>query len=197
MSKICLLLVLAATIGCATVSDEISLKKFTPQQRLYIGRLRVNFNGDEKPKCEVYINYDVAPSMKLSHDGWILYKTDRQGLRLREIACFHQGTKYLSAWHHQKLPLEEIGRPADKQNVRYFGDLVVDWKIDPNMTIEAAQKVTQAQSPFREGQVKESGELKLSVANHMTEAEVQFFTKVPEAREQGLHIEENVVSVKR
>lgn len=168
-----------------------------PSQRLYVGRIHVNFNGDDHSKCEIYINYDVAPSILLSSDGLVFYKTDRQDIHFRRIACHHKGTTYLSAWHHQALPLERIARPQQQEKIHYFGDIHVVWKIDPTQTIEAAQKVPTSNLPYKEGRLNNSGEIQVTVSNQLQDVEALLVARWPEVREKKFLLEEALVSVKK
>src|SRR4051812_2262172 len=111
-----------ALAACTTLSDDVSVKKMQPKQRLYVGRILVTMNEKPAPKCEVYLNMDVAPSIKLTPDGFLIYKTDRSELKFRSIACYDQLDMYLAAWHHQKLNLTAVSRPEDQNTVNYFGD---------------------------------------------------------------------------
>src|SRR5262245_50413346 len=114
--------------GCATPSDELSVKMLSPKQRVYVGRIHINF-GDQKPgdtKCEVYINKDLMPAFKLAKDRYFLYKTDRDEPLISEITCYHQPNRYVAAWHHQDSGLKPLYRPEDPKEAVYFGDLTLN-----------------------------------------------------------------------
>ncbi|OFZ18762.1 MAG: hypothetical protein A2Z20_01365 [Bdellovibrionales bacterium RBG_16_40_8] len=176
-------------VGCATLSDEVSIEKINSKQRLYVGRVLVNFNGETNPKCEIYLSYDIAPSIKLSSDGFVVYKTDRQELKFKELTCYHKVTSYIGAWHHQKLALRAIKRPQDSSEVNYFGDIHIDWVFDPKTSKIAADKDYDTRAPYKTGQIKDSGDIKIWVGKDMAYIENAFYSKVSGAREKGFRLQ--------
>ncbi len=168
-----------------------------PKQRLYVGKFKVNFNDDENPKCEIYLNYDISPSIKLSQDGLVFYKTDRESLKFNKIACLHKATPLLSAWHHQDLVLTPVKRGSDKLEVTYFGDINIDWVFDGETTVAAASRDTQSNSAVKEGHVKSSGELKVEIKDNQTEVEKQFLKRYPEAIDKNFKIKSQILQVKK
>lgn len=183
--------------GCATLSDEISLDKVTAKQRVYIGRLNVKLNSDEAPKCEIYLNYDLVPSIQLSPDGFVFYKTDRENLTLKKIACLHKSSQKLSAWHHQILPLTTIVRPAESLEITYFGDIKLNWAIDPNETVLAAQNDNESKTPNKIGRVISSGEIKAEILDKQPEVKEHFFSKNPEAFKREFKVKTHLIEIKK
>ena len=182
--------------GCATVSDEVSVEKMSSTQRLYVGRLKVRLNEDKNPKCEVYLNNDISPSIRLSQSGWIIYKTDRKELRLRRLACYQQINPYEAAWHLHDLMLTSVLKSEDKSQVKYFGNLDVAWTVDPISTSQAARLVTVSGYP-KEGRVEDSGELKISFTDNEREARDEFYKKLPADRARDYQSKKDLIGAGR
>lgn len=182
--------------ACTTLSSEVSLKKFASKDRLYAGKIRVNMSGDEHPRCEIYLNYDISPSIKLADDGVILYKTDRDSLRFRSIACFHKINNRAGAWHHRDLNLKGIPKSESNEVVSYFGDIELNWKIDTDLTLEASSQDTDSTKGVREGHVKDSGEMKITISNSKDSMATVLLERIPEAKDKKLVLQESLVSVK-
>jgi hypothetical protein len=168
-------------MGCATTSSEVDLKKINPKERVYIGHFKVNFNGNSRPRCEIYVNADLAPGLKLTDDGLIIYKTDRLAAKFSRIACYHQSSNYYAAWHVHELPLTKLERPENQLEAVYFGDVNIDWTIDEKDTISAAEAAPFEQaSPMRIGRVKDSGELKATILNSIEATKVLLRDRAPQ-----------------
>jgi hypothetical protein len=142
-----------------------------PQQRVYVGRILVDLRASgtkiENPRCELYVNYDVAPSVKLASDGKVVYKTDRSQFRFRKIACYHQENRYAAAWHVRTLTLAPIARTEQQSEVTYFGDLTITWDIDRAATVAAAEKGELSPPPTRIGRAEDSGSIKIEIASDL------------------------------
>lgn len=179
--------------GCATVSSEVSLKKIRPTDRVYAGRIKIKMNENESPKCEIYLNHDITPSVKLASDGFIAYKTDRDKLNFRKIACYHQYSQRMGAWHLQKLNLSPVVKSDSNENAVYFGDIELDWKIDPELSKEAADKSRESLAHIKEGRVEDSGDLKVTVVDRFAEMQVDFFNRIPLAKEKGLKLQSSIM----
>ncbi len=180
--------------ACATMSDEVSLKKITKSERIYAGRILVELNGQPASRCEIYLGYDITPSIKLSADGFVVYKTDREKFQMRSVACYHKYSPRLSAWHHQKLNLEPVAKSADQSAVQYFGDITLKWQIDPETTKETAEKDTDSRTPMKEGRVDDSGELIVDIVDNSALMQNTFFEKVPAAKEKNMALQSAIVT---
>lgn len=193
--EISLLVILLFLMGCATNSSELHLGKWKEKDRLYVGRVIVNF-GDLPPedlKCEVYINRDIVPIFKLDRDGYFFYKTDREEARLSRISCYHRPNFYMAAWHHHSLPLKPFKRPADSLEATYFGDVYVTWKFDKTGTISAAEKEPMTSTPPRIGNVQDSGSLTVEIKSDFELMKRLFFEKVPNARDYQFNLKETLI----
>jgi hypothetical protein len=179
--------------GCATPSDQISLKKISPKQRFYTGRMNIKLNGVPASKCEVYLNYDVAPSIQLSDSGFIVYKTDRENIHFKKIACQHAFDKSLSAWHIKALNLAAVEKPSEQSTVHYFGDVNIDWAIDPEQTKEAAYKDYDSKTYHKVGRVNDSGEMKITITADLPKIEKEFYGSVVEAKDKNWILKETIL----
>jgi hypothetical protein len=182
--------------GCATTSNELKIGKLTPKQRIYVGRVLVNFGGLPRTdlKCEAYINSDIVPAFKIAPDGYFFYKTDRTEPRLSKLTCYHRESLYLAAWHHQKLGLKPFFRSEEQKEAVYFGDIIIDWNFNKAETAVAAQREPYTSNPPREGHVYESGEIKVEVKSDFALMNRLFFEKVEGAQEAGFVLKEHLVA---
>jgi hypothetical protein len=153
--------------------------------------------GQENPKCELYLNLDLAPSIKIAPDGFIVYKTDRQKLNFKKIACYHQYSERLAAWHLQSLNLAAILKPDSNADVTYFGDVELDWQIDLKTTREAAENETDSATPLKVGRVNDSGEIRVKITDASAVMQTDFFEKIPEAKEKGLGMKTSLVELSK
>lgn len=183
--------------GCATTSNELRIGKLMRKQRVYVGRILVDFGGmpQKDLKCELYINNDLVPNFKLSADGYFFYKTDREKPELSRITCYHRPNVQLAAWHHQKLGLKPFHRPEEQTDAVYFGDLIVTWDFDKTATEPAAQSQPLTNTPPREGHVYESGTIKVEVRSDFELMNRLFFEKVEGARENNFILKEHLVQL--
>jgi hypothetical protein len=178
--------------GCVTVANELDLKKFGPKDRLYVGRIFINFNGNEHPKCELYVNSDLTPVLKLTEDNWVFYRTDRVEPTFSKIACYHESSTYYAAWHTQQLDFSKLVQTNSNIDAVYFGDVHIEWKIDDKDTVTAAENAPfDETSPKRIGTVKDSGELHFTVDSHLPDA-----AKVLKDRGSRLELRENLIHAK-
>jgi hypothetical protein len=183
--------------GCATNSDQLKVAKMQPKERLYVGRVLVDFGDTPSAdlKCEVYINSDIVPIFKLSSDGYFFYKTDREKPRLSNITCYHRPSLYLAAWHHHALNLKHFYRPDDQKEAVYFGDIIVKWNFNKDATGPAAEKQPYTSNPPREGHVYDSGEMKLEVKSDFEMMNRLFYEKVDGAKDAGFVLKEHLVEI--
>lgn len=186
-----------ANTGCATLSNEISLKKMRPSERVYTGRIKVKLNDLSEPKCEVYLNFDIAPSIKLSSDGFLVYKTDREKFKLKKIACYHKYSDRMAAWHLHDLNLAPILKTDTGSEAIYFGDIEISWQIDPELSRESAEKDNDMSTPMKTGRVNDSGEMKITILDRFTEMQTEFFQKVPHATEKGMTLKSAMVQLSK
>ncbi len=175
-----LAILLTAVIGCATTSNEIDLKKIAQKERIYFGRVYVNFNGNTHPRCELYVNSDLAPVLKIADDNLVFYKTDRESLRFSKIACYHESSMYYAAWHLHELNLSKIEKSDSNTAATYFGDLHLDWKIEEKDTVTSAESAPfEEVTPKRVGHVKDSGEIRISVDSKFEAAKGVVSSRAP------------------
>ena len=158
-----------AMVGCATPSNETNFKKVKPKQRVYVGNVEVTLNGKPADKCELFMNSKLAPNIKLSEDGFVVYKTADRKPYLGKVRCLHRVSNRKAAWHTQDLELNPLNRPKKRKSVNYFGHISLNWEIDPDKTLSAP---VADPSAFRQvGMVDESGEIQLKVQDQKDVAE--------------------------
>jgi len=158
-----------ALSGCATPSNQANFDKVKLGQRIYVGRMQVNLNGETSPKCEIYKSGDMAASLTLAEDGYFIFRSDRSEVGLVKLSCRHQANLFKAAWHVRELPLNLAKKPKDENTVVYLGDLMVNWKIDPLAT-ESAPVLDSQPGPTKVGMVKNSGEIQVQVEDRLAEA---------------------------
>jgi hypothetical protein len=183
-------------VGCATNSNELSLKKMSMNQRIYVGKIQVSFagvEGGEAPKCELYLNSDITPSVRISSDGLVIFKTDRNPFVLKSLACYHAASHSRAAWHKQDLNFEGLEREEEQATVKYFGDVQVVWKIDPAATEEAAANDRESLGHIKVGHVKDSGAIKATVTDNRDQTAAAFYAAVPEAKDKNYSLKSDLV----
>lgn len=168
MKSLVFILTVLALVGCVSASNETQFDKVKPKQRVYVGQVQVKMNGQKAEKCELFVNSDLAPNMKLSEDGFVVYKTSDRKPYLGRVRCLHKANNRKSAWHTQKLNLAPLKRPKKRKSVNYFGHILVNWDFDPEKTLKAP---AQDPSSFRQvGLVDDSGELQIEIKDQSKEA---------------------------
>lgn len=194
-TSMALTLLTGALTACATTSNELRIGKLSDRDRIYVGRLLVDFGGvpAKDLKCEVYINRDIVPVFHLAPDGYFFYKTDRSEARLSRISCYHQPTFYVAAWHHKALPFKPFPRPEDPKQAIYFGDIHITWKFDQDATAAAAEKEPMSSTPPRVGHVHDSGSLKVEIKSDFELMNRLFYEKVENAREHEFVLKEQLL----
>lgn len=155
--------------SCASQSNNLKVKKMTAKDRIFVGRILVDFNGKKQQdvKCELYVNGGIVPDIKLAPDGYIFFKTSSSEFKISRIACYEQLNAYEAAWHHQRFPFQNFARTSSNNVASYFGDVIVTWKTDPADTKAAAAKDTSSVQFPRVGLVEASGEIKVEVRSDL------------------------------
>lgn len=168
MKRLFVATLILSVSGCATDSNLAKFKQVKPKQRVYVGKVDITLNGKKATKCELFMNSQLAPNLKLAEDGYVVYKTSDRDTQLGKVRCLHQANNRKSAWHTQKLNLKKLTRPKKRKSVNYFGHLNIKWDIDPEKTLAA-----RAQDPYafkQVGMVDDSGEIEITVADNTQEA---------------------------
>ncbi len=166
--------------SCATNNDQLVIKKISQKDRIYSGRIFVDFNGKKnaEAKCEFYVNSGIIPDLKLTPEGYVFFKSDSKSFRFSRIACYDQPDFYTAAWHFQKLPLEKFFRSESPNTATYFGDIYITWKFNPEETKQAALQ-DQASPQFpKVGRIENSGVLQIEVRDAFAEHQKVFGEKV-------------------
>ena len=155
--------------ACMIAGKEIPERDLKPEERMYVGQILVEINGKPAPKCELYINSDLMPYIRVPADGWVAYKTDRHEARFSKLACLHRLPSGSAAWHHQSLPLQFLKRADSPQELTSFGQILVKWKVNDKDT-EAAAREQFIKKSNVEGQVKDSGVIQAQVTSQLDAA---------------------------
>lgn len=157
------IIALALTMcSCVSPSNESNYKRVEGNQRLYVGRILVNLNGQAPSNCELHLDGDMIPTVKLSADGYLILRSEKDSLALGQLICLHKGSPFKAAWHSQKIPLGAIVHPKTHTQVTYFGDLVLNYTIDPEKT-KHAPIMESVPGPQKIGHAKDSGKISVSV----------------------------------
>lgn len=135
MLKILSLLSLTLILGaCSTpIKQEINFDKLKPDERVYTGIIQVDLNGKTNPDltCDLFLNSDIAPTIRLAADGVYQFKSIKKKLAFSKIACIHQvgNTKH---WIRQSLDIERIKQPeeAKAKEVHNMGTLQLTWIVN-------------------------------------------------------------------
>lgn len=185
-------------LGCTTTPEKLSFKTLNPEHRIYIGRFIVHMNDipPDELNCEVYLNRDLAPFIKLESGGHIQFKSNRSEIKFTRIACLHHFDNRYSAWHHARLDFENFYRTQSRKEVVDFGDVHIHWKIDEKETVRAARLQPRGTGIKQVGVVKDSGELKVHVSEKILPNSVYFFKLHPEATEKGMEVRFYPLTVK-
>ena len=154
--------------GCISASNQTDFDKVKPKQRVYVGNVSVEMNGQRPEKCELLMNKSLVANVKLSRDGYVVYKTSDRKPALAKVRCLHKVSNRKHAWHTKDLDLEPLKRPKKRKSVNYFGHLKVNWEINPELTTAAPVENPAA---FKQvGMVSDSGEIKLEVKDETDQA---------------------------
>lgn len=128
------LIALAGTLtACNTpTKHEVNLEKLKPEERVYTGLIQVDLNGktNEDLTCDLFLNSDIAPTIRLAKDGVYQFKSIKKKLAFSKIACIHQvgNTKY---WVRHDLEIDRIKQPEESKakEIHNMGTLTITWVI--------------------------------------------------------------------
>ncbi len=117
--------------SCSAPSKtSYDLAKLQPNERVYTGNIQVTLNGKTNADltCDLFLNSDIAPMVRLTPSGDYIFKSNRKTLALTRIACIHKiGNK--SIWAKQSLNLKRIERPAQSDHIHHLDHIVIQWTI--------------------------------------------------------------------
>ncbi len=166
--------------SCATKNDQLVIKKIKGSDRIYAGRIFVDFNGrkNSELKCELYVGKSLVPDVKLSDEGYLYFKSDNKSFKLSRIACYDQPDFYTAAWHFHNLPLDKFYRSDTPQKATYFGDIYITWKINPEDTKAAAAEDRNSPQYPKVGRVENSGVLQIEVRDDFVNSQKAFAERV-------------------
>lgn len=188
-------------LACATHSNELVIKKMKASDRIYAGRLIVDMNGqsNKELKCELYLNNSLLADIKLTEDGYLFIKSDNKKFRLSKIACYDQIDLYSAAWHHQRLPFSGLTQSDSTEKAAYFGDIYLNWKINPEETRAAARNDTSTPAYPKVGVVQNSGFIKIEVKDEFESIKPIFADKVKDkswrASDAPIELEKSIIQI--
>lgn len=170
------LLISALLVGCST-KEIAPVKKLTKNERVYFGNVFVNFNdqNNKDARCELFLSSSVTAEFKTSESGFVSFTSTSKKPRLSEIACIYtQGRDKF--WVYYSIPVINIKRPETKDDVVYFGDLHIDWKIEKEDIDQSEYNKTFA----ADKKISGKGEFKIEIKDNSQSVPALFTKAYPE-----------------
>ena len=133
LKKLCFIALSLSFAACGTPTKQtIDMAKLKPEERVYTGNIQVNLNDKLNPDltCDLFMNSDFAPTVRLAHDGEYLFKTNKKTLAFTRISCLYTHDKK-QLWIHQKLGIPRITQPDETKakDVHNLGTITVNWTV--------------------------------------------------------------------
>lgn len=133
MIKIIALLLLSLTACSTPTKHNIDLAKLKPEERAYAGNIQVDLNGmkNDQLTCDLFLNSDINPMIRLSADGDYLFKSIKKTLAFSKIACIYK-IKDEKHWINHSLELSRVKQPTEDKSKEIYnlGNMVIVWKVD-------------------------------------------------------------------
>lgn len=186
-SSIFLIALLAfAFFGCTT-KELVSTEKMKKTDRLYVGKVFVDFNGQTNaegksaPRCDLFLKSSVTAEFKASPTGFVSFKENAKSVRLGEIACiFEYGNE--KAWVHYPISFKSIPKSAQMNEVTYFGDVHIKWTLTP----EEFNSTEYKEGFAMDKKVFEKGEFTVEVKDNFEASKQKFTEAYPDFKEASL-----------
>ncbi len=160
-----------ALSGCTSVSNHVDFKKIKPNDRVYMGNVQVRLNEKPVLKCELYVGSDIVPSVKLSPDGYLVYRTSGKAFRLSSLACPLDVGAGKVVWLVHSLDDLEFSRPESKDQMGYFGHLTLAWTYDPSeLNGRLPPLMVRSSDTSSVPRLKDLGEIKVERQSLLSEA---------------------------
>jgi hypothetical protein len=113
------------------MKQDIDLTKLKPEERAYKGNIQVTLNDvkNEQLTCDLFLNYDLNPTIRLSPDGDFQFKSTKKKLAFSKIACIYTVNNQ-RRWIYHSLDLAKINQPKDSNEFYNLGQFSIEWKVD-------------------------------------------------------------------
>lgn len=145
---------LLLTTACSTpMKQEIDLAKLKPEERAYSGNIQVDLNGvkNDQLTCDLFLNSDINPVIRLSPDGNYQFKSIKKKLAFSKIACIHK-VNNKKHWVYHSLELQRIPQPTEAQakEIYNMGGIEIVWKIPDSEFESEPITVFESKDPVRD-----------------------------------------------
>lgn len=130
-----LFLTLILCTACATpMKQDIDLTKLKPEERAYNGNIQVELNDlkNEQLTCDLFLNSDLNPTIRLSPDGDFQFKSTKKKLAFSKIACIYTVNDQ-RRWIYHSLDLQRVNQPKNSNEFYNLGQISIDWKVDDSV----------------------------------------------------------------
>lgn len=153
-----LILTLIFCSACSTpMKQDIDLTKLKLDERAYTGNIQVLLNdlGNEQLTCDLFLNSDMNPVLRLSSNGDYQFISKKKKLAFSKIACIYTVNNQ-RRWIYHTLDLTRVNQPADSNALFNLGHLTIEWKVDDSQFAQ-----TDDTAFGSEDKMKDSGTIKL------------------------------------
>jgi hypothetical protein len=133
LKKLCFTVCALLISSCTTPTRHtIDMEKLKENERVYSGKFFVELNGKTNPEltCDLFVNSDFAPTVRLAADGEFLFKTTKKSLAFSRIGCLIQHENK-ERWIYQKLGIPRINQPSEEKakEIYNMGEIRVTWTV--------------------------------------------------------------------
>lgn len=133
LKKLCFIVISLSVVACNTPTKQnIDMTKLKDEERVYSGSIQVDLNGKTNSDltCDLFMNSDIAPTIRLSADGEYLFKTIKKTLAFTKIACLYTVNKN-QKWIYQNLDIPRIKRPDESKSKEVYnmGAYQIVWTV--------------------------------------------------------------------
>jgi hypothetical protein len=133
MFKISLIGLTFILSACSTpMKETVDLTKLKPDQRAYAGNIQVHLNDltNDKLTCDLFLNSDISPTIRLSPDGNYQFKSTKKKLAFSKIACVYK-IKNEKYWVNHSLDIPRVAQLDESKAKEVFnmGYLTLNWKV--------------------------------------------------------------------
>lgn len=190
MKRYCLLLIIILiAASCASPSNILNLENIKSDERVYIGKFNITFNGqsNENINCELFINSEYKPTFKVSDDGYVFYKSKAEIIKFDQIACQDEKNELESRWYNFDIPYNSIIAPKSDKTITYFGDIKIIWNtsiVDLEGQPLKRSMTTSSSKAFQADieRIHNAGKFRIGVDNNMNKTIADFLKINPDAK---------------
>ncbi len=201
--KLSALIALLIIAGCASKSNKISIDSLKTGERIFFGKINIDFNGldIEDRNCEIFINSEYKPTFTLTADSMISYKTKMDKMHLSQIACWDEKNQLESKWFNYDLPFKAIDAPKSAKKITYFGDINIRWNTKGYKESKQPLQRSMTGSPSNDSypdqeRIHNAGKFRLSIKDNVTKTKKAFLKMNPNAKK-GYRVVSNILRKKK